>query len=61
MHYNLYIKLVVENHLIKPMIDQAEKALEMNEGSEHLGAYLDKIREIEDGQVYKEESYAEFE
>jgi hypothetical protein len=37
---------VILNPLIKPLIDEATEALSKDEGSEHLGQYLDKIREI---------------
>ena len=42
------------------MIDEAEEALQRGEGSEFLGAYLDKIRDIKAGLTAKEESYEEF-
>ena len=58
--YTLSVSEQDYEFILDTMIDQAEKALELNEGSEHLAAYLDKIREIEEGLEYKEESYQEF-
>lgn len=49
IHYQCYIKLVVNHPYIKPLIDEAHEALQKVEGSEHLEAYLDKIKEIKDG------------
>ena len=49
IHYQCYIKLVVQNPYIKPLIDEAHQALQKGEGSENLEAYLDKIKEIKDG------------
>jgi hypothetical protein len=46
--------------LIKPLIDEAAEALVKGEGSEHLGAYLEKIKEIKEGLTLKDESYEEF-
>lgn len=51
---------MVAHPLIKPLIDEAEEALQRGEGSEFLGAYLDKIRDIKAGLTAKEESYEEF-
>lgn len=49
IHYQCYIKLVVNHPYIKPLIDEAHEALQKGEGSENLEAYLDKIKEIKDG------------
>jgi hypothetical protein len=49
IHYQCYIKLVVQHPYIKPLIDEAEKALQNGEGSDNLQPYLDKIKEIRDG------------
>jgi hypothetical protein len=40
---------VVQHPYIKPLIDEAEKALQTGEGSDNLQPYLDKIKEIRDG------------
>ena len=49
IHYQCYIKLVVQHPFIKPLIDEAQEALQKGEGSENLESYLDKIKEIKDG------------
>ena len=60
IHYQCYIKLVVQHPLIKPLIEEAEESHGRNEGSEYLAAYLEKIREIKEGLSVKDESYDEF-
>jgi hypothetical protein len=51
IHYEYYIKLVIKNPLIRPLIDEAAESLARKEGSEYLASYLEKIREIRDGLV----------
>jgi|LauGreDrversion4_2_1035121.scaffolds.fasta_scaffold289783_2 hypothetical protein len=51
IHYQCYIKLVVQHPYIKPLIDEAHEAFQKGEGSEQLEAYLDKIKEIKEGLV----------
>lgn len=36
IHYQCYIKLVVQHPLIRPLIDEAAEALEKGEGSEYV-------------------------
>ena len=60
IHYTSYIKLVVEHQFIKPIIEKAAEALQRNEGSEYLSAYLEKISEIKEGFKEKDRSYEDF-
>ena len=49
IHYQCYIKLVVQHPFIKPLIDEAQSALQKGEGSENLESHLDKIKDIKEG------------
>jgi hypothetical protein len=60
IHYQCYIKLVVQHPFVKPLIDEAQEALGKKEGSENLEAYLEKIKEIKDGLLIQDEPYDAF-
>lgn len=49
IHYQCYIKLVIQNPLIRPLIEEAAESLAKGDGSEYLPSYLEKIKEIKDG------------
>jgi hypothetical protein len=40
---------VVQHPFIKPLIDEAQSALQKGEGSENLESHLDKIKDIKEG------------
>ena len=42
------------------MVEEAAESLVKGEGSEYLGNYLEKIKEIKEGLSVREESYDEF-
>jgi hypothetical protein len=60
IHYQCYIKLVVQHPLIRPLIEEAAEALVNGEGSEFLASYLEKIKEIKEGLTVQDESYEAF-
>lgn len=60
IHYQCYNKLVINNPHIRLMIDFAEQSFDQKDGSDLLGSYLEKIREIKDGGHSPDETYQEF-
>lgn len=60
IHYQCYIKLVVQNPLIRPLIEEAAEALVKGDGSEFLASYLEKIKEIKEGLSIQDETYEQF-
>lgn len=60
IHYQCYIKLVLQNPLIRPLIEEAAESLVKGEGSEFLASYLEKIKEIKDGLAIQDETYEQF-
>ena len=47
-HYKHYKKTVINNRVLKLIVDEATKYRNTEFASEHLGAYLDKIQQIVD-------------
>lgn len=59
-HYECYVKNVMLSDYIRPQIEEAALALSKGEGSEQLGQFLEKIKEIKQGLNLKQSSYADF-
>jgi len=59
-HYECYVKNVVLSDYIRPQIEEAALALSKGEGSEQLGQFLEKIKEIKQGLSFKQISYQDF-
>ena len=48
-HYECYVKNVVLSEFIRPQVEEAALALSKGEGSDQLGLFLEKIKEIRQG------------
>ena len=54
------MKNVVLSEFIKPQIEEAALALSKGEGSDQLGNFMEKIKEIKQGLSLKQISYQDF-
>jgi len=60
MHYTTYIKIVIQNKVIKSIIEEASRWKGTKGASKNLDAYLEKIKEIEEESKVLPETYDSF-
>lgn len=59
-HYKNYKKIVINNRTLKLLVDEASKWRDTEFASEHLSAYLDKIKTIVEESRQLPETYDSF-
>jgi len=59
-HFKIYKKLVVNNRVLKIIVDEANRWRHLPFATDNLGAYLDKIKAIVDESRQLPETYERF-